>query len=167
MNNLSSYCGLVDAKIRASVKDLPVLYLMYLVTCASSSGFLDCLQTMTTLCQISFGLKRLMRRACLVRRASLRTLGNRRCQLGDPVFQILLNFVNLICQSPLGWYFGMLYWDENLFPDFCALNRPWGQILGISRSVASLQTIFNLYSLQLMNLNYPEITLSSQNMVPK
>ena len=45
-------------------------------TCASSSGFLDCLQTMTTLCQISFGLKRLMRRACLVRRASLRTLGN-------------------------------------------------------------------------------------------
>ena len=24
MNNLSSYCGLVDAKIRASVKDLPV-----------------------------------------------------------------------------------------------------------------------------------------------
>ena len=26
MNNLSSYCGLVDAKIRASDKDLPVLY---------------------------------------------------------------------------------------------------------------------------------------------
>ena len=25
MNNLSSYCGLVDAKIRASGKDLPVL----------------------------------------------------------------------------------------------------------------------------------------------
>ena len=25
MNNLSSYCGLVDAKIRASDKDLPVL----------------------------------------------------------------------------------------------------------------------------------------------
>ena len=25
MNNLSSYCGLVDAKIRASEKDLPVL----------------------------------------------------------------------------------------------------------------------------------------------
>ena len=25
MNNLSSYCGLVDAKIRASHKDLPVL----------------------------------------------------------------------------------------------------------------------------------------------
>ena len=24
MNNLSSYCGLVDAKIRASYKDLPV-----------------------------------------------------------------------------------------------------------------------------------------------
>ena len=24
MNNLSSYCGLVDAKIRASDKDLPV-----------------------------------------------------------------------------------------------------------------------------------------------
>ena len=26
MNNLSSYCGLVDAKIRASDKYLPVLY---------------------------------------------------------------------------------------------------------------------------------------------
>ena len=25
MNNLSSYCGLVDAKIRASDKDLPVV----------------------------------------------------------------------------------------------------------------------------------------------
>ena len=25
MNNLSSYCGIVDAKIRASDKDLPVL----------------------------------------------------------------------------------------------------------------------------------------------
>ena len=25
MNNLSSYCGLVDAKIRASDKDLPVM----------------------------------------------------------------------------------------------------------------------------------------------
>ena len=25
MNNLSSYCGLVDAKIRASDKDLPAL----------------------------------------------------------------------------------------------------------------------------------------------
>ena len=25
MNNLSSYCGLVDAKIRASDKDLPVI----------------------------------------------------------------------------------------------------------------------------------------------
>ena len=47
-----------------------------LITCASSSGFRDCLHTITTLCQISFGLKRLMRRACLVRRASLRTLGN-------------------------------------------------------------------------------------------
>ena len=46
------------------------------ITCASSSGFRDCLHTITTLCQISFGLKRLMRRACLVRRASLRTLGN-------------------------------------------------------------------------------------------
>ena len=32
MNNLSSYCGLVDAKIRASDKDLPVL--------ANQSGFL-------------------------------------------------------------------------------------------------------------------------------
>jgi hypothetical protein len=27
MNNLSSYCGLVDAKIRASDKDLPVITL--------------------------------------------------------------------------------------------------------------------------------------------
>ena len=27
MNNLSSYCGLVDAKIRASDKDLPVTLL--------------------------------------------------------------------------------------------------------------------------------------------
>ena len=27
MNNLSSYCGLVDAKIRASDKDLPVCLL--------------------------------------------------------------------------------------------------------------------------------------------
>ena len=26
MNNLSSYCGLVDAKIRASDKDLPVFF---------------------------------------------------------------------------------------------------------------------------------------------
>ena len=26
MNNLSPYCGLVDAKIRASDKDLPALY---------------------------------------------------------------------------------------------------------------------------------------------
>ena len=29
MNNLSSYCGLVDAKIRASDKDLPVTYWRY------------------------------------------------------------------------------------------------------------------------------------------
>ena len=29
MNNLSSYCGLVDAKIRASDKDLPVLILLF------------------------------------------------------------------------------------------------------------------------------------------
>ena len=28
MNNLSSYCGLVDAKIRASDKDLPVSKLL-------------------------------------------------------------------------------------------------------------------------------------------
>ena len=28
MNNLSSYCGLVDAKIRASEKDLPVILAM-------------------------------------------------------------------------------------------------------------------------------------------
>ena len=28
MNNLSSYCGLVDAKTRASDKDLPVLYVV-------------------------------------------------------------------------------------------------------------------------------------------
>ena len=34
MNNLSSYCGLVDAKIRASDKDLPVLILnVYLFFC--------------------------------------------------------------------------------------------------------------------------------------
>ena len=30
LNNLSSYCGLVDAKIRASDKDLPVLVEVYL-----------------------------------------------------------------------------------------------------------------------------------------
>ena len=30
MNNLSSYCGLVDANIRASDKDLPVLILVSL-----------------------------------------------------------------------------------------------------------------------------------------
>ena len=30
MNNLSSYCGLVDVKIRASDKDLPVLMQLYL-----------------------------------------------------------------------------------------------------------------------------------------
>ena len=29
MNNLSSYCGLFDAKIRASDKDLPVLYALF------------------------------------------------------------------------------------------------------------------------------------------
>ena len=29
MNNLSSYCGLVDAKIRASDKDLPVFVTIY------------------------------------------------------------------------------------------------------------------------------------------
>ena len=29
MNNLSSYCGLVDAKIRASDKDLAVLFVHY------------------------------------------------------------------------------------------------------------------------------------------
>ena len=29
MNNLSSYCGLVDAKIRASDKDLPVLGFLF------------------------------------------------------------------------------------------------------------------------------------------
>ena len=28
MNNLSSYCGLVDAKLRASDKDLPVLMVL-------------------------------------------------------------------------------------------------------------------------------------------
>ena len=28
MNNLSSYCGLIDAKIRASGKDLPVLLII-------------------------------------------------------------------------------------------------------------------------------------------
>ena len=31
MNNLSSYCGLVDAKIRASDKDLPVIWLEILM----------------------------------------------------------------------------------------------------------------------------------------
>ena len=31
MNNLSSYCGLVDAKIRASDKDLPVYEKLRLV----------------------------------------------------------------------------------------------------------------------------------------
>ena len=31
MNNLSSYCGLVDAKIRASDKDLPVLDIFVLI----------------------------------------------------------------------------------------------------------------------------------------
>ena len=29
MNNLSSYCGLVDAKIRASDKDLSVIVILY------------------------------------------------------------------------------------------------------------------------------------------
>jgi hypothetical protein len=32
MNNLSSYCGLVDAKIRASGKDLPVLMFVFLAS---------------------------------------------------------------------------------------------------------------------------------------
>ena len=31
MNNLSSYCGLIDAKIRASDKDLPVTAALTLV----------------------------------------------------------------------------------------------------------------------------------------
>ena len=31
MNNLSSYCGLVDAKIRASDKDLPVIFAIELL----------------------------------------------------------------------------------------------------------------------------------------
>jgi len=33
MNNLSSYCGLVDAKIRASDKDLPVCISCFLASC--------------------------------------------------------------------------------------------------------------------------------------
>ena len=33
MNNLWSYCGLVDAKIRASDKDLPVAYTLYWTPC--------------------------------------------------------------------------------------------------------------------------------------
>jgi len=30
MNNLPSYCGLVDAKIRASDKDLPATFLVFI-----------------------------------------------------------------------------------------------------------------------------------------
>ena len=33
MNNLLSYCGLVDAKIRASDKDLPVHYIRVFIEC--------------------------------------------------------------------------------------------------------------------------------------
>ena len=32
MNNPSSYCGLVDAKIRASDKDLPVPHILFQAT---------------------------------------------------------------------------------------------------------------------------------------
>ena len=43
MNNLSSYCGLVDAKIRASDKDLPVslqllMHIMAIQVVAFSNG---------------------------------------------------------------------------------------------------------------------------------
>ena len=36
MNNLLSYCGLVDTKIRASEKDLPVLSNLYTVVSVDS-----------------------------------------------------------------------------------------------------------------------------------
>ena len=39
MKNLSSYCGLVDAKIRASDKDLPVICFQNLLTFIASSWF--------------------------------------------------------------------------------------------------------------------------------
>ena len=38
MSNLSSYCGLVDAKIRASDKDLPVQSTRHAVTAAKKIG---------------------------------------------------------------------------------------------------------------------------------
>ncbi len=44
--------------------------------CESSSGLRDCLHTMTTLLQISFGLNRSISRACLVNNASFLTLGS-------------------------------------------------------------------------------------------
>jgi hypothetical protein len=36
MNNLSSYCGLVDAEIRASDKDLPVPFLAHFHTISAN-----------------------------------------------------------------------------------------------------------------------------------
>ena len=39
MNNLSSYCGLVDAKIRASYKDLPVQENQF-----PKQGYVNCYQ---------------------------------------------------------------------------------------------------------------------------
>ena len=41
MNNLSSYCGLVDAKIRASDKDLPVRNTTCMGLLALNHGNLD------------------------------------------------------------------------------------------------------------------------------
>ena len=46
MNNLSSYCGLVDAKIRASDKDLPVQALGTLIFCSSYVVHPDLLKTL-------------------------------------------------------------------------------------------------------------------------
>jgi hypothetical protein len=40
MNNLLSYCGLVDAKIRASDKDLPVQSTSYNRALVPDTGFL-------------------------------------------------------------------------------------------------------------------------------
>ena len=44
------------------------------------------------------------------------------------------------------------------FSIFGTLRRPWGQNSGGSRSLTSLQIMFNLWSPQILNLNHQKIT---------
>ena len=61
MNNMSSYCGLVDAKIRASDKDLPVLCILtFLNTSYLTDEFIGFTLKMESVCKSTIFGKKMM-----------------------------------------------------------------------------------------------------------